>query len=327
MYEGTALPASVFSPHPLLRNAHLQTLWPLLARRPGIEPHRERLELCDGDFIDVGWVGPRYAGRPIAVLVHGLSGGMESRYVLRMARCLAAQGWSAALLQLRGAGAEPNRLPRGYHHGDTDDFRWFCRRLRRSEPDAPLVAVGWSLGASVVLKALGEEGSLSPLDGAVTISAPFDLEHCARHLRTRGRLYQSLMLRELKRCLQRKHPPVAAPGADLALAMTAPDFFAFGDAYIAPVNGFDGVRDYCRQAACGRYLQDVRKPAVVLQALDDPVLGPDGVLLRHPAAACVNISLSPHGGHAGFVAAGPRGSPRLWLEQRIPELLQRWQRP
>ena len=51
---------SAFSPSIWQRNTHLQTLWPTLLRRPPrIDLRRERLELPDGDFIDLDWT-PRY---------------------------------------------------------------------------------------------------------------------------------------------------------------------------------------------------------------------------------------------------------------------------
>ena len=55
---------SSFRPAWWLPGAHLQTLYPSLIRRrahPALE--RERLELPDGDFIDLDWTRP--AGRPI----------------------------------------------------------------------------------------------------------------------------------------------------------------------------------------------------------------------------------------------------------------------
>src|SRR5690606_20585696 len=115
----------------------------------------ERMETPDGDFVDLGWAGA--GDGPIAVLVHGLGGGFDSKYLRGTAARLVAAGWRACLLLLRGAGAEPNRLPRAYHQGDTADLRLLWHRLREREPAALIASVGWSLGGNVTLKALGEE--------------------------------------------------------------------------------------------------------------------------------------------------------------------------
>ena len=53
---------SRFRAHPLLRNAHQQTIAPLLFRRmPVLDLRIERLETPDGDFVDLGWSGPEDA--------------------------------------------------------------------------------------------------------------------------------------------------------------------------------------------------------------------------------------------------------------------------
>src|SRR6185503_5087881 len=84
---------SLFQPHPLLSGAHLQTLAQFLRPAPKLALRRERLELADGDFVDVGWSGDRNAQGPLAVLVHGLAGGFESKYLLGTAAQLIARGW------------------------------------------------------------------------------------------------------------------------------------------------------------------------------------------------------------------------------------------
>src|SRR5690349_12965567 len=210
-----------FVPHPLLRNPHVQTLLTLLRPTPKLELRIERRELPDGDFVDVGWCETGRAhgallqhGRPapLAVLLHGLSGGFDSKYARGLARRLLARDWRVAILQFRGAGPEPNRLPRHYHQGDTEDLRELLAMLRKAEPDTPLLAVGWSLGGNVLLKYLGEEGPSTPLAAAVAVCVPFNLHICAERLRTGfSRLYQRHLMGELQRMLLRKHEKTPMP--------------------------------------------------------------------------------------------------------------------
>src|SRR3546814_12114295 len=62
-----------------------------------------------------------------------------------------------------------------------------------------LAAVGWSLGANVLLKALGEMGANAPIEAAAAASAPFVLEACAHKLDSGfSRVYQRRLLRDLK---------------------------------------------------------------------------------------------------------------------------------
>lgn len=310
---------STFRPHPLLRAAHVQTIAASLLRPlPPLAIRRERLEREDGDFVDVGWCGDENRGGPLAVLVHGLTGGFESKYLRGTARALIARGWRCVLLQLRGAGPEPNRSAHHYNHGDSADVRRLWHRLAQREPATPLYAVGWSLGANVTLRALAEEGRAAPLRGAVVACAPFELKQCAEKLRQGfSRVYQGKLLDELKASIRRKHPRVPVPaGVDIAAALAAADFFAFDDAYIAPLCGYADALDYYRRCSTRQFLGNISVPTLVIHALDDPFMTPDIIPAERELSPAVTLELSRHGGHVGFLSRR-RGLPYPWLEERI----------
>ena len=314
--------ASDFRPHPLLRDAHLQTLLGSLARpSPPLNLRIERLELADGDFVDLGHCGDGEG--PLVLLIHGLTGGFESKHLRGTARRLLRHGFRCVAFQQRGAGPEPNRLPRSYHHGASADVALVLEELRRREPHTPLYAVGWSLGANVLLKHLGEDGERSPLSAAVAVCAPLSLRECAEKLR-RGfaRVYQNRLLYELKLGLRRKHAQFALP-IDFAAALRARDFFEIDDAVTAPLHGFADALDYYARCSSGQFLRGIRRPTLIVNALDDPFMTPDIIPPERELAPDVTLELSTHGGHVGFIAAGPRGLPYCWLEQRIAEHLAR----
>ena len=52
--------------------------------------------------------------------------------------------------------------------------------MRARFPSAPLFAIGWSLGANILVNYLGEEGAAgrAPLDAAASMCNPFDLVTC-----------------------------------------------------------------------------------------------------------------------------------------------------
>ncbi|HEY9546832.1 MAG TPA: alpha/beta fold hydrolase, partial [Solimonas sp.] len=204
---------STFRPHRCLRGPHAQTVIPTLLRpSPKLDLAIETLELPDGDFVRIGWAGIEQRGQRVAVLIHGLTGGFQSKYLRGLAQLLIVRGWRIAVLELRGGGDKPNRLPRNYHHGDTTDLRYLWALLQERDPDARLAAVGWSLGANVLLKALGEMGANAPIEAAAAASAPFVLEACAHKLDSGfSRVYQRRLLRDLKQMVCRKYPPLVAP--------------------------------------------------------------------------------------------------------------------
>ena len=314
---------SRFRPHPLLPGAHLQTIATLLRPAPRLALRRERLELTDGDFVDLGWSGDHYAGGPLAVLVHGLAGGFESKYLLGTACQLIAQGWRTVILQLRGAGPEPNRLHRCYNQGDTEDLRYFWHLLRKQEPEAFIASVGWSLGGNLTLKALAEEGQLAPVNLAAAASVPFNIRPCAERLRTGfSRVYQKRLLDAVKGALRRKHTQVPlSPMVDLSAALAAQDFIEYDEACTAPLAGYRNAEDYYTHASCGQYLKSIERSTLVVHALDDPFMTADIVPNVEALSPHVTLELAHNGGHVGFVSAGTLGRPYCWLGRRLAEFL------
>ncbi len=316
--------ASAFVAAAGLHNPHLQTLAPQLRPLPPIDLRIERLDTPDGDFIDLGWAGATGDDAPIAILLHGLGGGFDSKYQRGLARRLASRGWRCVLLRFRGAGPESNRLPRSYHQGDTGDLRWLWQRLRRAAPTRLLVAVGWSMGGNILLRALAEEGSACPLDAAVAASVPFSLQACAEHLdQGFARIYQRHLLKDLKSIVQRKHAAATLPtGIDVDTALAARSFIAFDDAFTAPLNGFIDARDYYRRCASGSILGDIRTPTRIVQSLDDPFMPRAVVPTAEALSPAVTLELSEHGGHVGFLGRGTRGATHWWLESHVADHLE-----
>ena len=317
--------ASTFEPHRWLRGPHAQTIVPSVLRpTPKLALEIETLELADGDFVRVGWAGRVNKLERLAVFIHGLTGGFESKYLRGLAQRLIANHWRVAILELRGAGPLPNRLPRNYHHGDTGDLRHLWQLLSVRHPGARIAAVGWSLGANVLLKALAEEGEHAAPDAAAAVSAPFDLAACAEKLRGgSARIYQGRLLRDLKRMLVRKYAQMPAPtGVDLAAALRAEDFFAFDNAYTAPLHGFADAQDYYTRCACGSFLAGIRRPTLIVNAADDPFMQRASIPTATTLAPQVTLELARRGGHVGFIGSDARGRLDYWLERRLADWLE-----
>jgi uncharacterized protein len=307
-----------FRPAWWLPGAHLQTIWPALApRRLGLSISRRRVELPDGDFIDVDWVGER---GPIVVVLHGLGGSSASHYVRGMLRAIALRGWRAALMYFRGCSGEPNRLPRSYHAGETGDLDTFIAMLRQREPHTPLAAVGYSLGGNVVLKWLGERGAAAPLRAAVAVSVPFDLADAADRVHQGfSRVYELRMLRSLQQLMRDKATRLPLPWDGKAIAAIK-SLREFDDRITAPLHGFRGAEDYYARASCRPYLSVIVTPSLVIHAADDPFMSPAVVPRERELSMAVRLELSSRGGHVGFVGGEP-WAPRYWLETRIPDFL------
>ncbi len=321
MSEHGSIITSRFKPAWWLPGSHAQTLFPFIARRRlEITTHRERLTLPDGDFLDLDWALDAPLDAPLVLVLHGLEGSLRSHYAAGLLRCLNQAGLRAVLMYFRGCSGEPNRLPRGYHSGETSDLAWVVTQLREREPETPLAAVGFSLGGNVLLKWLGEAGAQADLHAAVAVSVPFSLAIAADRLdRGLSRIYQAYLLHRLRRSLRAKQARMALPISLPALGQLD-SFRRFDDAVTAPLHGFAGVDDYYARASSRAFLARIIRPTLILQAQDDPFMTPAALPHLEELAPAVRMELSIQGGHVGFIT-GRFGRPEYWLEQRIPTFL------
>ena len=308
------------------RGRHLQTLWGPLFRRFGALPlRRERVHTADGDFLDVDWLARAPAGAPLVLVLHGLEGSSRSHYVAGLLREAAALGLRALVLNFRSCSGELNRAPRLYHSGETSDLDAIIQWILEREPTLSLGLVGVSLGGNVALKWLGERGAGAPpqLVGAVAISTPFDLAACAGVL-DRG-LPRALYTRQFLRTLKAKVRAKARlydGRVDTDAALRARTFREYDRLVTAPLHGFVDEHDYWTRSSSGAYLPAIRRPCLVISALNDPFMPPSG-LPREAVGRSpwLEALFPPEGGHAGFLE-GPLGR-RSWAERQALAFLHR----
>jgi uncharacterized protein len=283
---------------------------------------RERFDTPDGDFVDVDWLGGTPEA-PLLLVLHGLEGTIRSHYVGGLFQLAAARGWRAAVLYFRSCSGELNRLPRFYHSGETGDFDFVLRTLSEREPTLRVGAVGISIGGNVLLKWLGEQGdgASKALAGAVAISVPFDLEACARVM-DRGLqkwLYTASFMRSFR--VKTRAKALAFPGfVDVEAACRARTFAAYDRAVTAPLHGFADEVDYWTRSSSGPYLTRIRRPTLLINALDDPFIPPASLPDPRTLPPEVRAEFVPIGGHVGFVEGRPWRA-TSWAERRAVDFL------
>ena len=289
-----------------LFNGHLQTIVPSLWRTvEGVAYQRERLELPDGDFLNLDWSClPAY--RPTGSLVvvsHGLEGDASRPYMLGMVRALNRAGFDALAWNYRSCGGEMNRLLRSYHLGDTDDLDVVLRHALATGRYRRVYLVGFSAGGNVTLKYLGENAARVPaeVERAAVFSVPTDLQASSEHIgRPQNQVYMRRFLKSLRQKIRAK--AALLPGqVDVEGLDALRNFPQFDDKYTAPMHGFDSAEAYYRHASAGRYLSGIRVPTLLVNALNDPFL--PATCYPSEAAAhspFVFLETPPDGGHVGF---------------------------
>ena len=317
--RGGTVVSSDFTPAWWLRGPHPQTIWAARVRRPPAVPMtRERLELPDGDFIDLDWAGE---SGPIAVILHGLQGSSRSPHVRGLLGALRRYGWRGAVMHFRGCSGEPNRLPRTYHSGETGDLGQVVRHLHARHPSTPIAAVGFSLGGNVLLKWLAERGAGAEVDVAAAVSVPFRLGRVADRLeRGFSRVYKRHFIADLQRAILKKFRHRPGP-LDLDAVRREWSFRGFDDRVTAPLHGFRDAEHYYAEASCRQYLRGVARPTLILHSIDDPFMTRDVLPRADELSPSVRIECSAAGGHVGFVGGRTPWSARYWLEERILRFL------
>lgn len=310
-----------FKPAWWLPHAHAQTIWASWVRKaPQVETNPEFLELDDGDFLDLRWTLGKQG--PIVIVLHGLEGCIESNYIQGVLAAVHQKGWRGVLMHFRNCGYHTNRLPQSYHAGQTHDLACLVDLLLQREPQTPLAVIGYSLGGNVLLKWMAESGSNLPIQAAVAVSVPFELEKAMRRLEKGfSRIYHWYFLRLLRRSALRKSTVLPLPFT-AGFIKAIPSIREFDDRITAPLHGFRGVDHYYATASCRPYLKAIQIPTLIIHAKDDPFMTPDAIPRTEEMSSLIKLELLPRGGHVGFIGGKWPWKSIGWLDQRIPQYLE-----
>jgi predicted alpha/beta-fold hydrolase len=312
---------SAFRPRWWQAGGHLQTLlgywsrrhlrWTLPAEDLVVEPASGVRLLVRASWQD------RAGARPTALLVHGLGGCDASGYSIATGALFWEAGWNVARMNMRGAGDGEAHCARLYHAGLDGDLLAVLQALAGRTPH--LAPVGFSLGANLVLLALGRSREMVPAGvfAAAAVSPPLDLAACADALGGRGnRLYQRHYVRGLQAAYARRQRLLPDEYED-GRALAARTIREFDHRITAHYGGFAGVDDYYTRSSAGPWLTQVDRPTLILAAADDPMI-PVQAVTRWPLpdSGRVRREITPSGGHVGFVGR-TRALGRFWAAERV----------
>ena len=242
------------------------------------------------------------------MLIHGVSGSEDSSYVLRSALYLLNLGYPVLRVNLRGAGPSRALCKLGYNAGTTDDLVHLLSVVPADLRSNGIVAIGYSLGANLLMKFLGERGSSSPIKAAIAVSSPLDLAAVSRRLmQWDNALFQFAILSQLKK--DNVKPAAELSEAERDAVLSARTLWDFDETFTAPRGGFSGAEDYYARSSCIQFLEHVAVPTLMIYASDDPIVPNDAYLQynwdKNPALVQL---FSKSGGHVGFRQAGSDAS-------------------
>jgi predicted alpha/beta-fold hydrolase len=213
-----------------------------------------------------------------------------------------------------------------FHSGLTTDAAHVIDELTRVDELTAIAVAGYSLGGNLALKLAGEFGAHPPaaLIGVAAVSPIIEISECTRALERPGNaVYQWNFVRDLKRRMRRKER--CRPGRfDLSQLNAIRTVREFDETYTAPYFGFRNAEDYYHRASAMRVIDRIRVPALVITAEDDPFVPPapfhDPKVTANPQ---IDLRISAHGGHCGFVGPKSAHDDGYWAEHQIVEFVSR----
>lgn len=285
------------------KNGHVSTIYSGLIRRVnGIEQTRERITLPDEDFLDLDWSFANAKTDKLIIVLHGLEGHAQRPYMTGVTKLFNQNGYDALCINFRGCSGEDNLKYRSYHSGATEDLETIIAHVLKSKSYAEISLNGFSLGGNMLLKYLGERDNIPrEIKAAIAVSVPCDLHGSCKELhKLKNRAYHDNFKRYLVNRLrkkQKKHSDKLSVEAINSIK-TLKDF---DDVYTAKAHGFEEALDYYTQCSSLQFLDKIKIPTLIINALNDSFLSPECYPVKEAKQnPALFLEMPKHGGHVGF---------------------------
>ena len=294
---------SPYNPPILFRNGHVATIYAGLFRKvPGLEQQRERMELPDGDFMDLDWSFASVPTARVVILLHGLEGHGQRPYITGSAKVFNESGMDACAVNFRGCSGETNRLYRSYHSGATEDLEAVIHHILETKSYTEILIKGISLGGNMTLKYLGEGRDIpKEIKAAMAISVPCHLhDSLIQLMKPKNWAYAKRFRKHLvaKLIAKQKYYPELITDEKIRKIKNLKDF---DDLYTSQAHGFKDALDYYEQCSSLQFLDQINTPVLIINALDDSFLGEACYPIEEAKSnAHLHLRIPKHGGHVGF---------------------------
>jgi len=288
-------------------NKHVSTLVSMFRTKPHVDFEREEIMFSDGGSLCLDWVEsvPHcQTDKPTLLILHGLNGGSDASYVRHLILYAKAKNPDLQIVVMnnRGVAGSVLRTPKGYCGAYTDDVREVVQHVRNKiGKNSTLIAVGYSLGANILVKYIGEEGSKCLLNGAISCSNPFDFNASAEVLNKRT-LYNKVLTQGcIENYGKQEHVFKDCEHIDSNHVKMSNRLWDFDDRFTRKIFGYDSVEAYYNDASSDQYLPNVKIPLLILHAYDDPIVNkyclPTKEAMDNPF---IIFAMVQHGGHVSF---------------------------
>ncbi|KAI5474701.1 alpha/beta hydrolase, carboxylesterase [Pseudohyphozyma bogoriensis] len=333
-------PEAYFTPSFWLSSGHLATIYctfPVFHQK--IPYIRKVIRVPDGGTLSLDFTPGDHSKdseQPILVVCHGLTGGSHESYVVDILSRITKPvsegglGWRGCVVNFRGCAGTRVTSKQLYSGAYTDDLRCGLAYLSEFAPKAPLYGIGFSLGANVVAKYLGEEGEQTPLKAGLALGCPWNFYagHVKLHRNWLSLNYSYAMATNLRTMVKRHYEYLKDdPRVDWEALFGNPKqtLYEFDSLVTRVFGGYPSTEAYYRDASAGKYAHNVSVPLLSLSAMDDPIVSGETIPIE---AAATNPNLifatTSHGGHLGWFEG--LWKPQRWIGKPVLEFLRELER-
>lgn len=297
-------------------NSHFETIIPsVFLKVDGITYQRQRLELDDGDFLDLDWL--KNNNSKVIVLSHGLEGDSHRHYIKRFAKYFHQRGWDVLAWNYRSCSDEMNRLPKFYSYGGTEDLSEVINHILKLNYKQ-IVLAGFSMGGGLTAMYLGTRKIDKRITHGLTFSVSCDLKNSVEEVEKRLHfIYNKVFINKLKGKLAEKAKHFKEYQSIPITSISSYD--DFHTLYSIPFHDYSSIEDFYLRSSSKPHYKNISIPTLMINALNDPILG-DKCYPYKEAEENPNLFLETpkYGGHLGFTI---RGKDHGYMELRAEEFL------
>lgn len=283
----------------LHKNAHFSTIYAAKVKNFSAPKYqREKLELLDGDFLNVDY---KIQSNKAVILCHGLEGNSHRTYINSCADYFLNENYSVFAWNNRSCGGEMNRLPQFYHHATIEDLDAVIQ-FAIAKKIQEIYLIGFSMGGAQVMNYFGKTQEInSKIKAGVAVSVPVEVKASAESLKKGfNQVYMKNFVLDLTKKLKVKsqHFPELM---DWNKIKNINNFDYLDDNFTAPLHGFKDKEEYYFSVSPARNIEKINKPILLINALDDPFLGEGCFPIQFAKnSSFIHLETPKFGGHCAY---------------------------
>ena len=287
------------APTKFYKNAHISTIYVGRFRKTNPPNYqRERLELEDGDFLDIDFV--RKNPQQAVILCHGLEGASIRAYNNTSAQYFLDNDYTVFAWNNRSCSGEMNRLPHLYHHAVIEDVDKVVQFVLNQGFER-VYLLGFSMGGAQIMNYFGRMKIDPRVKAGVSVSTPIHLKDSAECLKKGfNRVYLKNFTVKISKKLKAKAEQF--PGLlDWEKLKSIKTFDEVDEFFTAPLHGFVNREDYYTKASPDYSMDAIKTPNLVINAWDDPFLGENCYPIEYAKKHdYIYLETPDYGGHCAF---------------------------